>query len=93
MSLYNITVMYGHFRSDRERSTLQAKLKSAQRALSESLSFPHPKLQGQEENTSKGGGEGGLATLSGLAEHKVIHELKSRVYELENEVCVREVGV
>lgn len=78
----------GLCRSDRERSTLQVKLKSAQRALTESLNAPHPKSQGQEEGAPKQGGEGNLSALSALAEREVIHKLKSRVYELENEVCV-----
>lgn len=78
----------GLCRSDRERSTLQVKLKSAQRALTESLNAPHPKSQGQEEGALKQGGEGNLPGLSALSEQEVIHKLKSRVYELENEVCV-----
>ena len=64
------------FRSDREKSILQGKLRMVQKNIIES--------SGRPQLVSSGRGQDKEATPTSGEEK---HQLKSRIYELESEVC------
>ena len=67
-------------RADREKSILQGKLRSAQKTINEGT---HMTQQPTSTGTTAASSGGSLA--AGADEQ---HRLKSRIFELENEVCV-----
>lgn len=80
--MVTVTVTVPFFRSDREKSILQGKLRVAQRNIIES--------SGRPQSDS---GRGKEATPTAMTEESTLsseerHKLKSKIYQLENEVCV-----
>ena len=74
------TVFVCSYRADREKSILQGKLRSAQKTINEGT---HTTQQSASTGTTASPSGGSLAVAADEQ-----HRLKSRIFELENEVCV-----
>jgi hypothetical protein len=76
-------VLVSHYRADREKSILQGKLRMVQKNIIESTGRPQlVSIAGKEATPTTTGADG--AGLGGEERH----QLKSRIYQLENEVHV-----
>ena len=85
--------MYSFLRAERDRGLLQSKLRAAQRTQnisSQSVPPAHLGTVVQEQSQPQGGGVGSAVPLSVLQSHAdQVHQLKSKIAELENQVWLR----